>query len=84
MEFIVVAYALTHQPKVTVENTSPGRDVWAIRSRPNCLTKNGSWTEEVSPSMRDEVFLKNTRFTLEEAKAILQTENVIKLVESLN
>jgi len=80
MEFVVVAYALAHQTRVTVENTWPGRDVWAVRKRPYCLTKDGEWTEEVSPSNRDEEFIKKTRFTLDEAKKILQTEKVVKLV----
>jgi hypothetical protein len=83
MEFITVAMALAHQYKVTVENSSPGKDVWAIRCRPYCLTKDGEWTEEVAPAFRDEEFIKRTRFTLEEAKAILQTEKVIQLVSEI-
>ncbi len=67
-----VAYALESDISITIENTHRGlSDIWAIRRDRQCLSKDGVWVDEPSPSERDDAFKTSNRFTLEEAKTLL-------------
>jgi len=55
---------------ITVERCQQrdGRDLWAVRSGPNCLDKDGDWVYEPLPSSRDDAWLAMHRWqTLAEA-----------------
>jgi hypothetical protein len=71
----IVAYALQENPRITIDNTFRGaKDVWAIRCLGECLNQNGEWEWEPSPSNRDEDFLARCRFSLDEAKKMLDSD----------
>lgn len=45
-----------------------GDDVWCVSNGTACLSIDGEWITEPSPSNRDSHFLADTRFTFEDAK----------------
>ena len=49
-----------------------GRDLWAVTDRINCLSRSGSWDYEMRPSEREDGWLAEHRFPLEEALALAQ------------
>jgi hypothetical protein len=64
--------------KLDIEWRGPG-DRWAVLHLSRCLSVDGTWDYEPSPSNRDTDFIARHRFTLEEAKA-LAIEHYPKLV----
>lgn len=84
MEIAIQSYALVDNHSITIYNTLPGKDVWAIRKGDNmCLSRDGKFEYEPMPSERTEQFFKNNRFTLDEAKAMLDNEKVSEIIRSL-
>jgi len=74
MKLKVVKYI--YKDGIYVENTYNGeKDIWAIRNSccSSCLNKKGKWEYEPMPSSRTDNFLKRCRFTLKEAKKILES-----------
>jgi hypothetical protein len=57
--------------EVQVELRSKG--LWCVTDGVNCITRGGEWMWESLPSNRDEDFLDNTRFSLEEAWSIARS-----------
>jgi hypothetical protein len=51
---------------VTVERCQQrdGSDLWAVRSGPNCLDKDGDWVYEPLPSSRDDEWLAMHRWAM--------------------
>lgn len=81
MEVVVVAYAVRDNPIVTIENTYRGdEDKWAIRQHGQCLNKSMEWEYEPQPSSRDEEFFARCRFSLDEAKKMLENDKVKVLI----
>lgn len=85
MEIVINSYALVDNPRITIFNTQSGKDVWAIRKDSNmCLTKDGKFEFEPRPSERTDVFFENSRFTLDEAKAMLDNVNVAEMLKKIS
>ena len=49
----------------------PDRSSWTITNDGSCLNKDLEWDHEPSPSSRDKAFLERCRYTLDEAKELL-------------
>lgn len=49
-----------------------GRGLWAVTDRINCLSKSGTWDYEMRPSEREDEWLAEHRFPLEDALALAQ------------
>lgn len=79
-----VAYALKENPLITIDNTFRGReDKWAIRQNGRCLNKDGEWEYEPMPSSRDEDFFARCRFSLDEAKKMLESDKGIVAISQV-
>jgi hypothetical protein len=68
------AYTVTCLPDETPDANSweltveyRGRGLWAIKRWSNCLSRNGEWDYEHIPSEREDEWLAEHRFPLEEA-----------------
>ena len=47
-----------------------GRGMWAVTDRINCLSKSGTWDYEIRPSERDDEWIAEHRFPLDQALEI--------------
>lgn len=62
--FVVAQYARTNGHQETIDRVTKrdGSVSWAVRSLSCCLSRNGTWEPELSPSARDDAFLQRCRF----------------------
>jgi len=60
---------------------SDGTERWVIKDMAEVLNKDGNWEFEPSPSNRSTDFLERTRYTFEEATAMLNQLYCVEDVE---
>lgn len=70
-------YTVTCLPEETPDASSwnitvewRGNGQWAVKHWSECLSRSGAWDYEMRPSERDDEWLAEHRFTLEEALAL--------------
>ncbi len=73
IKWLQLAVAFQIQPRVRIERRDMTEDRWAISSDGLVLNRAGEWQTERLPSSRTEEDLVNTRWTLEEAFARVET-----------